>query len=134
MFASDEWSGDDGLRAPAAHLAAWDDLVAAIAGFEPDNTASIALYIEDQNGPIAGAEILPPDGSQQPYYDNGGPDEWIQGGQTSIYGAALIFAVPNFGPGAELTIAIDASTYTATIPVRDDTLTFARVLLDTSGG
>ena len=134
LFAASMWRDEDGLRAPTADLAAWDDLVALIAGVEPDGTASLALYIEDQNGPIAGAEILPPDGSGQPYYDGGAPDEWNQGGLTSVYGAALIFAVPNFGGSAQLTIAVDAATYSATVPVRDDTLTFARVLLDTSGG
>jgi hypothetical protein len=133
IFTTGMWSGDDGLRAPTANLAAWDDLVAALAGFEPDGTASIALYIEDQNGPIAGAEIVPPDGSQMPYYDNGAPDEWMQGRLTSIYGAAVIFAVPSFGSSAELLVAVDAATYPVTVPVRDDTLTFARVFLDTSG-
>jgi hypothetical protein len=133
LFATSMWGGDDGLRAPAADLADWNDLVAAIAGFEPDGTASLALYLEDESGPIAGAEILPPDGSQQPYYDSGAPDDWDQGGLTSIYGAALIFAVPSIGGSAELTVALDADTYSVTVPVRDDTLTFARVVLDTAG-
>ncbi len=133
LFATSMWSSEDGLRVPAADLADWNDLVATIAGFEPDGTASIALYLEDQSGPIAGAEVLPPDGSQAPYYDSGAPDDWNQGGLTSIYGAALIFAVPSIGGAAQLTVAVDADTFTVTLPVRDDTLTFARVVLDTSG-
>ncbi|HEU5060337.1 MAG TPA: hypothetical protein VFU21_27590, partial [Kofleriaceae bacterium] len=134
-FATGDWRGDLGLRAPVVELAAWDDLVAAIGGIEPDGTASLALYLEDDSGPIAGAEVLPPDGTgQQPYYDDGAPDEWVQGGLTSAYGAALILAVPTLGGSAQMTVAVDAATYTVTVPVRDDTLTFARVLLDTSGG
>ena len=135
LFATAAWRGDDNLRAPTAALDAWDDLVAAIGGVEPDGTASIALYIEDASGPIAGAEVLPPDGTgQQPYYDNGAADQWDQGVLTSVFGAALILAVPTLDSSVDLTIAVDASTYTVSVPVRDDTLTFARVLLDTSGG
>jgi hypothetical protein len=134
VFSTDAWSGDDGLRAPTSDQIAWDDLVALIGGVEPDGTASIALYVEDQNGPIAGAEILPPDGSgDAPYYDDGAADEWVQGGLTSIYGAALLFAVPALGGDAELTVAVDATSYPVTVPIEADSLTFARVVLDTSG-
>ena len=134
IFSTGAWSGEDGLRAPTATLAAWDDLVATIGAIEPDGTASIALYVEDQAGPIAGAEILPPDGSgDAPYYDDGAADAWSQGGLTSVYGAALLVAVPALGSTAQLTVVVDATTYTVTVPVDEDRLTFARVLLDTSG-
>jgi hypothetical protein len=135
LFATAAWRGDDDLRAPTVALDSWDDLVAGIGGVEPDGTASIALYIEDASGPIAGAEVAPPDGTgQQPYYDSGAADDWDQGVLTSVFGAALILAVPTLDSSVELLIAVDADTYTVSLPVREDTLTFARVVLDTSGG
>jgi hypothetical protein len=133
LFASEMWRDDDQVRAPIVKLTGWDPLLATIGAIEPDGTASIALYIEDQNGPIAGAEVLPPDGSQAPFYDNGAADAWDQGGLTSGFGAALIFAVPSLASSVQLVVAVDAGAFTVTVPVADDTLTFAHVVLDTSG-
>lgn len=133
LFASAMWRAEGRLRAPAVDQEQWNQLVAGLSGLEPDGTASIALYIEDESGPIAGAEILAPEGSQAPFYDSGAAEEWIQGGQTSGFGAVLIFAVPVFDPAAQIVIAVDTATYTVTVPIADDRLTFARVLLDRSG-
>ncbi len=57
----------------------------------------------------------------------------MQGGLTSIYGAALLFAVPALGGDAALTVVVDATSYPVTVPIEADSLAFARVVLDTSG-
>jgi hypothetical protein len=134
LFASAMWQTDGMVRAPAVSRAEWDDLVALIGAFEPDGTASIALYIEDQNGPIANAEVVPPDGTaESPFYDGTSAVDWNPEGATSGFGAALLFGVQNVGGSAELSIAVETKAYTVTVPVRDDTLTFARAFIDTSG-
>jgi len=135
IFESDLWAFGDGLTAPVIDTTDWAQLIAAIGGVEPDGTASLVLYVSDQNGPVVGADILPPDGTgQAPYYDDGAADQWNQAGLTGAFGAAVILAVPVVGSTATLTVTIDGEPYTGSVPVRADHLTFARAVLDTSGG
>jgi hypothetical protein len=132
-FATENWRDDDaGLRAPVIARDDWEQLLAAISGIEPDATASIVLYIVDENGPVSGAEVVPQSGGDPPYYDGDAPDVWDQNGLTGPFGAAIILAVPVIDGTAALTVLVDAGVFNVTVPVRDDTLTTARALLDTT--
>ena len=131
LAATGEWTGEEGLVIPAVRQEDWDDLLAILGAVEPDGTASVLLYIVDDSGPVTGAEVQPPMGTQQPpYYDAGGATSWDQQGLTGPFGAALIVSVPALAPTAELSIIVGGTPFFGSVQVRPDHLTFARAFLD----
>lgn len=120
----------EGLVVPAVSQDEWDDLTVAIGGLEPDGTASVVLYIEDDNGPVPGAEVVAPAGTgQAPYYDNGAADNWDQVGLTGSFGAAIVLDVPAVASPVTFGILVDTESFEVAVPVAPDTLTFARAVI-----
>ena len=131
VAATGEWPREDGLVIPIVRQDDWDDLLAILGAVEPDGTASLLLYILDDGGPVTGAEVLPPEGTQQPpFYDDGGATSWDQQGLTGAFGAALVVSVPALAPTAELSVIVDGTPFFGSVQVRPDHLTFARVRLE----
>jgi hypothetical protein len=126
-----DWQTDDGLLLPTVAQADWDALTGLLSAVEPDDTASIALYVVDQNGPVSGALVIPPDGTgQPPYYDGSSPTAWDQFNLTGSFGATLLFEVPAVSSSVQVEVVADGDPHLVTVRVRPNRLTFARARIE----
>ena len=121
------WGGL-GLRAPRVAQSVWDDILTNDVGAsEITGTATIAVYVVDVDGlSVSGAEVSTV--SDDPvFYDDDSAQGWSGvAAATGPRGAALIMSVPA-ATTADLVVTANSMTFSATVPVRADTLTWARV-------
>ncbi|HKE18462.1 MAG TPA: hypothetical protein VKB80_26470 [Kofleriaceae bacterium] len=121
------WGGL-GLRAPRVAQSVWDDILTNDVGAsETTGTATIAVYVVDLDGlSVSGAEVSTV--SDDPvFYDDDSMQGWSGvAAATGPRGAALILSVPA-ATTADLVVTANGMTFNATVPVRADTLTWARV-------
>lgn len=115
----------DQVSVPVVLQADYDALLDALLVVEPDGTGSIAVYARDGDAPIAGVEVVPPSGSQAPFYDAGSALEWSQLGLTGAGGAALIFSVNDDGGAALSLVDPNNVSIDLTPPVTEAALSFA---------
>jgi len=122
------WDGA-GVRAPSIAQQAWDDLRDAISGTEAEGTASIVLYVRDGDGdPVAGADVIQPEGANPPYFDGAAADEWNLGTDTGAAGAAIVLSVPADTGTAQLSVVTGAGApVDVIVPVEPGFLTWATV-------
>jgi hypothetical protein len=101
------------------------DLLDLLLVLEPDGTGSIAAYARDGGAAVPGVEVVPPPGSQAPFYDAGSALEWSQLGVTGAGGAALIFSVNDEDRAALSLVDSLGASVELEPPVEDGALTFA---------
>jgi hypothetical protein len=119
-----------GIVAPVMTETDWTALVLAIGASDPDGEAAVVVYVVDEGGPVAGADVDAPIGTvQAPYYDNGGAQNWrsdLPG--TGAAGAALILSVPASNANVTLTVSSGGLVVSVTgVPVATATLTLVTV-------
>jgi hypothetical protein len=127
VVAAGMWDGGR-VDAPRISQTSWDDLLVAIGAAEELGTASIVLYVRDRDGdPVAGAEVTPPAGAADPYYDTVAAEQWAQGEATGAFGAAILLSVPADG-AAQLSVDLGAGApRSVTVPVQAGMLSWARL-------
>jgi hypothetical protein len=120
------WDGGS-VRVPHVTQARWDSLMMALGGIEPDGTASIAVYLvrSGTETPVAGATVEV-EGADPAYYDEGTANDWSIGGETSLFGAAIVRGVS--APGeVVITVSVGLQSVPETVPVEAGLLTWARI-------
>lgn len=127
IVAAGMWDGGR-VDAPRISQSSWDDLLVAIGATEQLGTASIVLYVRDGDGDaVAGAEVTPPAGAADPYYDTIAADQWAQGEATGAFGAAILLSVPA-GGAAQLSVDLGSGApLSLTVPVAAGMLSWARL-------
>jgi hypothetical protein len=118
------------VNAPVVTRAAYTALLGAIGTPVPDGGGAVALYVMDSAGPESGVSFSTVAGSSiAPFYDDGGPLAWVQGGGTGAAGVALFFDVP-VGTVVLDGVTSDQRMVRLTgVPVVVDAVTFVRVML-----
>jgi hypothetical protein len=117
-----EW-GVGTIQVPRVAQVAWADLIEDIGAKEPDDSATIVLYVlslQDGN-PLVGATVMAVSGTVI-FYDDNSATGWSPSGATGAFGVALILSVTDQGTTQ---VTIDGVPFE--VPVEPNHVTFARV-------
>jgi hypothetical protein len=125
-------TGAEGVLVPMVPLRDWENLRAALGAASPDGSAALAVYVQRQGRPVAGAQILGPPGMLNPiFYDGPSPLNWSTGA-TGAAGAGLLLGVPAQASTTEIVVIAPGGSIRATysqVPIASGGTTFLFVEL-----
>ena len=123
------FGGSATVVAPVMLLDDHDQLTASLGVIEPNDTASIALYAQENGVPVPGVNVVAPAGSINTFYDADDPTVWDPIGPTQTRGAVLMFGVPLESGLTDFTVIRPDQTVlnVQDVPVQSESTTVVRV-------
>lgn len=121
--------GNASLTASVMSAADYDALLLALGVSEPNDTATIALYVRDGGLPASNVNIVEPAGTVAVYYDSESVAAFDLIGPTQGFGTVLMFGVPPESGLVDFTVIRPDQTTIDVIgvPASGDSTTFVRV-------
>jgi len=129
LLRAGQWDGGM-VRAPRVAEDDWQAFLAFIDGLEMPGTASIAVYVRDDDGPVAGAVVAVAGSKAIPFYDTDTGQQWsAAAGATGPFGAALLLSIPAAASNdiADITVTVGGDDFDLSVPIAADQLTWARI-------